>query len=371
MNESTIMDMVASYLKENALTYREFEQIFSMLSLREQYDVIEILDKNSIELVDSHHKAEGSAVPTEENPDEDTFELLYNDEIFTDEDPISSKAKVKNYEENNEYLKVRKKVYLSNRILIKMIQEGDAQAKQDLCMANCGLVDKWANIYQNFFGNKMDFEDLEQAGMLGMIKAAEKFNFDYGTEFSTYAIWWIKQAITREIQDNGYTIRIPVHKMEQIQKVIKSDSRHTEEADYHKRVQLISKETNMPVALVEDCICLFHLFIRTTSLDIPIGEDGDTSLGEMIPQETEMSVDDIVASVFLREQIEEVLGTLTRKEENVLRLRFGFDDERPRTLEEIGQSFGVTRERIRQIEAKALRKLRNPLRSRKLKDYLD
>lgn len=369
MNESIIMGMVAPYLKEGELTYHEFEQIFSMLSLQEQYGVLEILDNNNIELVESHNASKEAQQPKEEHPEADEFELLYDDDLFSDSSSDIEQPKEKKHEP--EHLIIRKKVHLSNRTLIKMIQEGDAQARQDLCVANQGLVDKWVNIYQHVFGNKMDFEDLEQAGMLGMIKAAEKFDLRLGTEFSTYATWWIKQSITREIQDNGYTIRIPVHRMEQIQKVMRLDSKYSAEADYKRRVQLISDETGMPAALIEDCMRLFYQFVRTTSLDLPIGEDEDTPLGELVQQEDEVSVEDMVASKMLREHLEEVLSTLTTREQKVLRMRFGLDDGRARTLEEVGREFNVTRERIRQIEAKALRKLRHPSRSRKLKDYLD
>lgn len=369
MNESIIMGMVAPYLKGDALTYREFEQIFSMLSLQEQKGVLEILDKNNIELVESYQKVKESSDVKEEHAEEDEFELLYDDDLFTDGsfDDEESKSNVN----ANDHLIVRKKIHLSNKTLIRMIQEGDAQARQDLCVKNQGLVDKWVNIYQHVFGNKMDFEDLEQAGMLGMIKAAEKFDLSIGTEFSTYATWWIKQSITREIQDNGYTIRIPVHRMEQIQKVMRLDSKYAAEADRQKRVRLISDETRMPVALVEDCMRLFYQFVRTTSLDLPIGEDEDTPLGELVQQEDEVSVEDMVTSKMLREQLEGALETLTLREQRVIRLRFGLDDGRARTLEEVGKEFNVTRERIRQIEAKALRKLRHPSRSKKFKDYLD
>ncbi len=370
MNETIIMGMVEPYLKENALTYREFEQIFSMLSLKEQYGVIEILDNNNIALVESHSKTSESDSPTGYDSDQEDFTLLYDEDLFTDEDSDLEQSRQKNNLHETEFLKVRKKVHLSNRTLIKMIQEGDAQAKQDLCVANHGLVDKWVNVYQYYFGNKMDYDDLVQAGMLGMIKAAERFDLNMGTEFSTYATWWIKQSITREIMDNGYTIRIPVHRMEQIQKVMRLDSEHAEEADYHKRIKLISKESGMPLPLVEECMVLFHQFVKSTSLDIPVGEDEEVSLGEFVQQEAEMSIEDEVTMRLLKEQLEEVLHTLTDRERKVIRLRFGMDDGRAKTLEEVGKEFGVTRERIRQIEAKALRKMRHPSRSRKLKDYL-
>ena len=377
MNERIIMGMVAPYLKGNTLTYQEFEQIFSMLSIKEQYGVLEILDSKQIELVDSYTdevKVKEEKPPEEiSDIEEDVFELLYDDDIFSDdrEDTDDQKAKSENEEHKSEYLKVRRKIHLSNRVLIGMIKEGDAQAKQDLCMKNLGLVDKWAGIYQHVYGNKMSFEDLEQAGMLGMIKAAEKFDLSSGFEFSTYAVWWIKQAITREIMDHGYTIRIPVHKMEQIQKVMRLDSKFANETIFHKRMDLISQAAGMPVPLVEECMRLFYQFIKVTSLDLPVGEDEDVTLGEMVPCERETSVEDIVSQQILRERLEELLQTLTNREQTIIRLRFGLDDGEERTLEQIGQEFGVTRERIRQIEAKALRKLRHPSRSRKIKDFLD
>lgn len=373
MNEKIIMGMVAPYLKGNTLTYQEFEQVFSMLSLKEQYGVLEILDKNQIELLESHADAYDKESPEQLPDNEEEFELLYADDIFSDDEgEIDNQEAGSECEEHKtEYLIVRRKILLSNIVLIGMIQEGDAQAKQDLCIKNHGLVNKWAGIYQKVYGNKMDFEDLEQAGMLGMIKAAERFDLNAGTEFSTYAVWWIKQAITREIMDHSYTIRIPVHRMEQIQKVMRLDSKYANESDYRKRLELISQESGMPIALVEDCIRLFYQYIQATSLDLPIGEEEDTTLGELVTYEGEMSVEDAVAHQVLREQLEEVLQTLTEREEKVLRLRFGLDDGRERTLEQVGQEFGVTRERIRQIEAKALRKLRHPSRSRMFKDFFD
>ncbi len=374
MNEKIIIGMVAPYLKGNTLTYLEFEQIFSMLSLKEQYGVLEILNNNQIELIESHADADEKESQERSSDNEgDEFELLYEDDIFSDDNGKIDDQKTGAEQEGHktEYLKVHRKVLLSNRVLIRMIQEGDAQAKQDLCIKNHGLVDKWAGIYQRVYGNKMDFEDLEQAGMLGMIKAAERFELNARTEFSTYAVWWIKQAITREIMDYGYTIRIPVHRMEQIQKVIRLDSKFASETDYRKRMKLIARSSGMPIALVEDCIRLFYQFIKTTSLDIPIGEDEDITLGELVPYEGERSVEDIATQQLLRERLEDVLQTLTSREQKVLRLRFGLDDGRERTLEQIGQEFGVTRERVRQIETKALRKLRHPSRSRKFKDFLD
>ena len=376
MNESLIIGMVSPYVKNNELTYQEFEQIFNMLSLREQYAVLEILYTNHIELVEEYTSVGNkNCLPRDEleNEKDSAFEILYDTSLFLDNGDESSENQEDNDKSNfeSEYLRVRDNIHLSNRALVKMIQEGNAQAKQDLCIKNQRLVGKLVNVYQNVLGNKLDAADLEQVGMVGMIKAAEKFDLDKGTEFSTYAVAWIKQAITREINDNGYSIRIPVHKMEQIHKVIRYDSHYSFEADYYKRVNMISEATKLPGAIVEDCLRLFYQFIRTTSLDLPIGEEEDTLLGELIPDERIVSVEDETIQHALREKIEEALQVLSDKEQKVIRLRFGLDDDRERTLEEIGMEFGVTRERIRQIEAKALVKLRKSSMGRKCESFLE
>ncbi len=363
MNEEIIMGMVSPYLKENELTYRDFEQIFSMLSMQEQHGVLDVLYKNSVDLVEKHGEKGNLDKQITEFSDNDDFEILYDDGLFSDKESASEKL-------DERHVRVRKRVYLSNRTLIKLIQDGDAQARQDLCVANRRLVEKWANVYQNFYGSKMEFEDLVQAGMLGMLKAAERFDLSMDVAFSTYATLWIKQTINREIIDRGYIIRIPVHRMEQIRKVMRLDSKYAWESDYNKRIELIQTELFMPRVLIEDCMRLFYQFVRTTSLDLPVGEEEETTLGELVRQEEEVSVEDIVTLNLLREQLSDVLGTLTEREQKVLSMRFGLEDGRERTLEEVGAAFNVTRERIRQIEAKALRKLRHPSRSRKLKDFL-
>ena len=367
MNETIIMGMIAPYLKSNKLTYHEFEQIFRMLSLKEQYAVLEILNNNQIELVPHHNDQEVNNTP-DSSQEEESFDILYGADVFSDDNQFEED---KNTDQNDDYLIIRKNVHISNRTLIRLIQEGDEQAKQDLCIKNHGLVAKCASLYYRYLGNKLDYDDLEQAGMLGMIKAAEKFDLMKGTEFSTYAVWWIKQSIRREIQDTGYSIRIPVHRMDQIQKVMTLDSKFAYENDYYNRLKLISDASDIPVALVEDCIRLYYQFIRTPSLDTPIGEDEEMTIGEIIPYEGELTVEEAVAEQVLKENMEEVLSTLTEREQKILRLRYGIDDGRNRTLEEVGHDFNVSRERIRQIEAKALRKLRHPSRSRKLKDFLN
>ncbi len=365
MNEKLILDMAKPYLKEGTLTYNEFEKIYSMLSIREQYAVIEVLYKNNIELVEDKELSEHMLAEEVFDENEQGFKILYDDSLFEDEDRIKDK------DEHAEPLKVRKKILLSNRALIQMIQNGDAQARQDLCVKNQGLVDKWSGIYEKMLGNKLEFDDLRQAGMLGMIKAAQKFDLNIGTEFSTYAVWWIKQSIIREIEDNGYTIRIPVHKIEQIYKVVRSDNNYAYENDYFKRIKLISDDTGIPIVIIEESLRIFHQFIRATSLDTPVGEDEDTLLLDIIPNENEITTEDIVTHKFLREQLMEILETLTEREQKILKLRFGFDDGQERTLEEIGQIYNVSRERIRQIEEKALKKIKKSPYNKKLKDYLN
>ena len=371
MNERIIIGMVTPYLKEGALTYRNFELLFDdILSFQEQYNVLDILIKNNIDLVESHQNSKESTCINKKQIVEDEFELLYDNNLFSDSD-YDEKPMLEVTANNNDSLIVRKKINLRNRTLIRMLQEGNAQAKQDLCVGNQGLVEKWVRIYLHYFHSKVDSEDLKQAGMLGMIKAAEKFDLNRGTEFSTYATWWIKQSIIREIMVNGYTIRIPVQTMERIQRVMRLDLKYAEETNFQRRVLHIAEDTGMSSTDVEEYISLFNQYVRMTSLDLPIGEKEEITLGELVQQEEEISVEDIVSSRLLREQLEEILETLTERERKVLKLRFGWKDGNEKTLEEIGKEFNVTRERIRQIEAKALRKLKHPSSVRKLEDYLD
>lgn len=365
MDERLIIGMVTPYLKEKELTYNEFEHIFSMLSLKEQYDVVNVLNNNSIVLVDNYQDADKSDTEFADNyeTDEDEFELLYDYDLFSQNVQENENFERKGIPKEI-YVKERKIINLSNRTLIRLIQDGDEQAKQDLCVKNRGLVDKWAYIYQHVMKNKMDLEDLRQVGMMGMIKAAERFDLDMGTEFSTYAVWWIRQAITREITDSGYTIRIPVHKMEQIHSVMRLDAKYTNESDYSSRIKLISENTNLDIKTVEECIFLYHQIIGASSLDLPVGEDEDTTLGDYVPYENGPSVEDIVSVGALKESIMEVLHTLSEREQEIICMRYGLDDGREKTLEEVGRKYGITRERVRQIEERVLKKLR--LRSNRI-----
>lgn len=365
MNEDLILSMAQPYVENGSITYEQFDSIYDMLSLREQYTVSEILYRNGINLVDREEEIDGEAyiLETDEQIEDDAeeFQVLYDEGLFQD----------RNYSNDDNYdLVINRNIKQSNEILCTLIQQGNKQAEQDLCVKHKRLVDKWVAAYQKRYGNRLDFDDLEQVGFIGLIKAAKKFEVQQGNAFSTYAVWWIKQTISREIMDNGYAIRIPVHMMEKISKVAKAESLYMS-LNSKERMKKIAEELSMTEESVKECLILRKNYLSYASLDAPIGDEEDTELGDMIPEEDVLSVEEIVADRELRHTLENILSTLTYREQMVLRLRFGLDDCQARTLGEVGKEFNVTRERVRQIEAKALRKLRHPSRAKKVKDFLN
>ena len=333
--------------KEIELNLERMEQIFSFLESH-NVDILTITEEDDDEelLLDD----------LEEDVDVDKIDISVPDGVSI-EDPVRM------------YLKEIGKVPLLSAEeeieLAKRMEEGDEQAKQKLAEANLRLV---VSIAKRYVGRGMLFLDLIQEGNLGLIKAVEKFDYRKGYKFSTYATWWIRQAITRAIADQARTIRIPVHMVETINKLIRVSRQLLQELGREPTPEEIAEEMDMPVDRVREILKISQ---EPVSLETPIGEEEDSHLGDFIQDDNVPVPADAAAFTLLKEQLVEVLSTLTDREQKVLRLRFGLDDGRARTLEEVGKEFNVTRERIRQIEAKALRKLRHPSRSRKLKDYLD
>ena len=334
--------------KSGSLTYKEIMEELEEVELTpEQIEQIyEVLESMGVEVINEGDKEE----------DKEELEIAVPDGISID-DPVRM------------YLKEIGKVPLLSSAeevdLAKKIEEGNVFARKKLAEANLRLV---VSIAKRYVGRGMLFLDLIQEGNLGLIKAVEKFDYRKGYKFSTYATWWIRQAITRAIADQARTIRIPVHMVETINKLIRVQRQLLQELGRDPLPEELSKQMDMPVDKVREILKIAQ---EPVSLETPIGEEEDSHLGDFIPDEDALAPAEAAAFTLLKEQLINVLDTLTPREEKVLRLRFGLDDGRARTLEEVGKEFNVTRERIRQIEAKALRKLRHPSRSKKLKDYLD
>jgi RNA polymerase primary sigma factor len=302
--------------------------------------------------------------------DEDIeFELSEEEEIDLEKIDMSVPEGVSLEDPVRMYLKEIGKVQLLTADeeieLAKRMEKGDEDAKKQLAEANLRLV---VSIAKRYVGRGMLFLDLIQEGNMGLIKAVEKFDYRKGYKFSTYATWWIRQAITRAIADQARTIRIPVHMVETINKLTRVSRQLLQELGREPSPEEIAEEMDIPVDRVRE---IQKISQEPVSLETPIGEEEDSHLGDFLPDDDVPAPSEAAASMILKEQLVEVLGTLTEREQKVLRLRFGLDDGRARTLEEVGKEFNVTRERIRQIEAKALRKLRHPSRSRKLKEFLD
>lgn len=344
--------------RKNVLEYQEISDYFKELQLSaEQFEaILDFLEKNNIDVLRLQDNDDDIILEEDDDVEVEKIDLSVPDGIST-EDPVRM------------YLKEIGKVPLLTAEeeieLAKRMELGDQEAKKRLAEANLRLV---VSIAKRYVGRGMLFLDLIQEGNLGLIKAVEKFDYRKGYKFSTYATWWIRQAITRAIADQARTIRIPVHMVETINKLIRVSRQLLQELGREPTPEEIAAEMDMPVERVREILKISQ---EPVSLETPIGEEEDSHLGDFIQDDNVPVPADAATFTLLKEQLEEVLGTLTEREQKVLILRFGLEDGRARTLEEVGKEFNVTRERIRQIEAKALRKLRHPSRSRKLKDYLE
>lgn len=351
-----VEELVESGKNKGTLTLKEVADQLEGVELEpDQLDkILDMLDTLGVDVVSEIELPEPDALP-EETGNIDDLDLSVPEGISTD-DPVRM------------YLKEIGKVPLLTADeeieLAKRMEEGDEEAKRKLAEANLRLV---VSIAKRYVGRGMLFLDLIQEGNLGLIKAVEKFDYRKGYKFSTYATWWIRQAITRAIADQARTIRIPVHMVETINKLIRVSRQLLQEYGREPQPEEIAREMGISEEKVREIIKIAQ---EPVSLETPIGEEEDSHLGDFIPDDEAPAPAEAAAFTLLREQLMSVLSTLTPREEKVLRLRFGLDDGRARTLEEVGKEFKVTRERIRQIEAKALRKIRHPSRSKKLKDFL-
>ena len=357
--------------KKNELEYKYVQDVFQDIPLEdEQFDkVLDMLEDSGIDVVKKDFVGSDLDVDTDDLIDEDDIVLTEEDEVDVENIDLSVPEGVSIEDPVRMYLKEIGKVPLLSaeeeiELALRM-EQGDEEAKKKLAEANLRLV---VSIAKRYVGRGMLFLDLIQEGNLGLIKAVEKFDYRKGFKFSTYATWWIRQAITRAIADQARTIRIPVHMVETINKLIRVSRQLLQELGREPTPEEIAEEMKMPVERVREILKISQ---EPVSLETPIGEEEDSHLGDFIQDDNVPVPVDAAAYTLLREQLEEVLDTLTDREKKVLSLRFGLEDGRGRTLEEVGKEFNVTRERIRQIEAKALRKLRHPTRSRKLRDYLE
>ena len=351
---------------KKVLDYGDVVAKFQDMKLSEEAfeAIIQHLEKNGIDFIRSQEDEDDA--PSEEL---ESIQEGGEDAVDTEDIDLTVPDSVNIEDPVRMYLKEIGKVPLLTAEeeieLAKRMEEGDEEAKKRLAEANLRLV---VSIAKRYVGRGMLFLDLIQEGNLGLIKTVEKFDYNKGFKFSTYATWWIRQAITRAIADQARTIRIPVHMVETINKLIRVSRQLLQELGREPTPEEIAERMEIPVERVREIIKISQ---EPVSLETPIGEEEDSHLGDFIQDDNVPVPADAAAFTLLKEQLTDVLATLTERERKVLRLRFGLDDGRARTLEEVGKEFNVTRERIRQIEAKALRKLRHPSRSRKLKDYLD
>ncbi|MDI3547701.1 MAG: polymerase primary sigma factor [Halanaerobiales bacterium] len=348
-----VKELIEKGKEEGSLTYEEIMDALEEIDLSsdEIERIYDLFNEMNIDVKDNNEE-----VNDKDNEDDNNLDISIPDGVGID-DPVRM------------YLKEIGKVPLLTAEeeieLAKRMEQGDEEAKRKLIEANLRLV---VSIAKKYVGRGMLFLDLIQEGNMGLIKAVEKFDYTKGYKFSTYATWWIRQAITRSIADQARTIRIPVHMVETINKMIRVSRQLLQELGREPTPEEIGEEMDMSADKVRE---IMKIAQEPVSLETPIGEEEDSHLGDFIEDEDAPAPASAASFILLKEQLDDVLHTLTDREKRVLELRFGIEDGRPRTLEEVGKEFGVTRERIRQIEAKALRKLRHPSRSKKLKDYLD
>ena len=358
--DKKVKEVVKEVKKDKQITEKEFTaQLIKPYDLQGKAvdQLVQEFEDNGISIVDEN--GEPSKLALKKQKDVEKAELK----------DMSAPSSVRMNDPVRMYLKEIGRVSLLNAdqeiALAKRIESGDEEAKQELAEANLRLV---VSIAKRYVGRGMSFLDLIQEGNMGLMKAVDKFDYRLGFKFSTYATWWIRQAITRAIADQARTIRIPVHMVETINKLIRIQRQLLQDLGREPTPEEIGAEMDMPTDKVREILKIAQ---EPVSLETPIGEEDDSHLGDFIEDKDATSPEQHASYELLKEQLEEVLDTLTDREENVLRLRFGLDDGRTRTLEEVGKEFNVTRERIRQIEAKALRKLKHPSRSKRLKDFLD
>ena len=344
-------ELVKQGKEKGFVTYEELAKALKGLDLDADAldDLYNTFNQHNIAIVSEEEEAGGSAES-----------LLLDDTTLTKDLTINDPVRM--------YLKEIGQIKLltldEESALADRIMEGDVEAKNTLAEANLRLV---VSIAKRYVGRGMLFLDLIQEGNIGLMKAVDKFDVSKGYKFSTYATWWIRQAITRAIADQARTIRVPVHMVETINKLARVQRQLTLELNREPTEEELAKKMNTSVEKIRE---IYKISQDPVSLETPIGEEDDSHLGDFIKDERSLSPEEFATNEMLKDEISQVLETLTEREEKVVRLRFGLEDGKPRTLEEVGQMFGVTRERIRQIEAKALRKLRHPSRSRKLRDYI-
>ena len=359
---------ISDAFEDIEVTPEEIERLYDIFE-KESIELVEDLDKELEEIEVSKEELEDLSVPEGINIDDHV--KMYLKEIgkvnlLTPEEELSLAKRMADGETAKEQIEeIGENIDEDSKKQIDLLIADGEKAKKSLAEANLRLV---VSIAKRYVGRGMLFLDLIQEGNLGLIKAVDKFDYTKGYKFSTYATWWIRQAITRAIADQARTIRIPVHMVETINKLVRVSRQLVQELGREPTPEELAKELNMPVDKVRE---ISKISQEPVSLETPIGEEEDSHLGDFIPDEDAPAPSEAASFVLLNEQLGAVLETLSEREANVLRLRFGLDDGRARTLEEVGKEFDVTRERIRQIEAKALRKLRHPSRSKKLKDFLD